>query len=385
MKRDPHHLALTTTLSTGAFAGLVWPRLLHAAGLALRPARIGLGVFALVAVGLIDRLPTLWNKDGAGVLAAWAQRVPEQAGRVRAGIVSGDVGAIGAGLGDLFVRTPRSLFAAAPLSTAVILLLALPVWGMFVLAISRSAATEAGGSERLGWSDALGFARSRWLSGFGVLVTPWVVVYGAILVLAALGWALLNWPWLQVVGGALFVFALPLGLLGVVAMLGLLLGGWMLVPAVACEGSDAIDALQRVYAYTIAKPARIAAYVLILAVAGVLCIGAAEVVGRLVSEFTFRAATLWVHEPLAGMMRGEGTADEAATWSREAAAASVRFWTRVPLLLLAGYAVSYLCCAGTMLYLVVRRVCDGQDMGELWRPGMVPGTYAPELAEDGDE
>jgi hypothetical protein len=57
----------------------------------------------------------------------------------------------------------------------------------------------------------------------------------------------------------------------------------------------------------------------------------------------------------------------------------VRRWTEVFRLAGAGAIVSYIWCALTGLFLVMRRVCDGQEISELWWPGMVPGTTAPSV------
>src|SRR5688500_2124722 len=43
---------------------LVWPRLLAAARLALRPARLGLSMVVLVLIGLIAQVPRLWIQAG---------------------------------------------------------------------------------------------------------------------------------------------------------------------------------------------------------------------------------------------------------------------------------------------------------------------------------
>lgn len=373
---------------TDFVSALIWPKLLHAAGLALRPARIGLAVFALVLVAVVDRLPGLWNREGAGAIVGWLTRVPDAATRVRAGLASADGEQVASGLGEIFFRVPRGLFAQAPFSTALILLLALPVWSVFTLAICRSCAMEFGAGERQTWVKSLAFAWSRWLSGVGVMLTPWVTMYAVALALAVLGWLTLNWTGVQVVAAALFVVAIVLGSLGVIAVLGLVLGGPMLVPTVACESADAIDALQRVYAYVIARPARLAAYLLVLMAVGLLCVGSVGVVAHLVTTFSLRASTVWVHEPLASILRGEVPREAVEpAWSRDTAASMVRFWLAIPALLAAGYLVSYVCCAGTLLYLGMRRLCDGQEMGELWQPGMVPGTYAPEqvAGEDPEE
>jgi hypothetical protein len=55
-------------------------------------------------------------------------------------------------------------------------------------------------------------------------------------------------------------------------------------------------------------------------------------------------------------------------------------WTLVPFGLLAGFVVSYILCAGTILYLLMRKLADGQEVEEIWMPGMVPGTAAAATA-----
>ena len=397
MKDNRRFPSFDPALGPGPFASLFWPKLLHAAGLALRPQRVLLGMFGVLLIALADRLPVLWNKGGAQAFQSWLAGAVESLGRVRSGLTGADPGLVGGGLGSIFISSPRELFAHAPLGTLVTLLISLPAWALLSLAVCRSCATEFALGERLTWPESVAFARSRWLSGIGVLLSPWIVLYSTILLLAILGWVLLRWPYVQVLGGAVYVIALPLGVLGVVVLLGLLLGGWMLVPAVACEGSDWIDGVQRVYAYAVARPARLAAYLVVLAIAGVLCIGAAWVVTHLIAGFTFRASMLWLPDTTAANLSGR------TLWMHQAADASdaadaiadtdaggsaarglVGFWTRLPLWLALGYAASYICCAGTVLYLTMRRVCDGQDIGELWKPGMIPGTGAP-VSPEGEE
>jgi hypothetical protein len=49
----------------------------------------------------------------------------------------------------------------------------------------------------------------------------------------------------------------------------------------------------------------------------------------------------------------------------------VRFWTLIPVVLVLASLASCAVAAITMVYLAMRRVCDGQDVAELWVPGMV--------------
>ncbi|MEN0020959.1 MAG: hypothetical protein AAF747_08775, partial [Planctomycetota bacterium] len=56
----------------------------------------------------------------------------------------------------------------------------------------------------------------------------------------------------------------------------------------------------------------------------------------------------------------------------ETTLAIVRWWLSVPSLLVLAMAASYTMSAGSVLYLAMRRVCDGQDPSELWDPATVP-------------
>jgi hypothetical protein len=79
---------------------------------------------------------------------------------------------------------------------------------------------------------------------------------------------------------------------------------------------------------------------------------------------------------LAGFVQEEGGEDAEAAesepsgpiathgWSRRV----VNFWTGALELLLGAFFVSYFFTASTILYLLLRRLCDGQDVAELWMP-----------------
>jgi hypothetical protein len=64
-------------------------------------------------------------------------------------------------------------------------------------------------------------------------------------------------------------------------------------------------------------------------------------------------------------------------WHNSWAGALVHFWQRVVIDLVAAYVIAYLFTASTALYLLMRRACDGQDIEEIWVPGLTPGTLVP--------
>jgi hypothetical protein len=53
----------------------------------------------------------------------------------------------------------------------------------------------------------------------------------------------------------------------------------------------------------------------------------------------------------------------------------INLWLAVPIGVLAAYLLSLVLTVSTMVYLIMRRVVDGQDIGELWVPSPeVPGV-----------
>ena len=66
----------------------------------------------------------------------------------------------------------------------------------------------------------------------------------------------------------------------------------------------------------------------------------------------------------------EGTdeAEEDVEYRRSLGGRLVGGWEGVVMLVVAGYAVSYLMCGFTLAYLGVRRIGDGQDTSEIWMP-----------------
>ncbi|RMH65632.1 MAG: hypothetical protein D6685_05760 [Bacteroidetes bacterium] len=49
---------------------------------------------------------------------------------------------------------------------------------------------------------------------------------------------------------------------------------------------------------------------------------------------------------------------------------------KLPALLLSAYALSLVHCSGTVLYLLIRAANDGQEVSEVWMPGLIEGTQA---------
>jgi len=354
---------------TGLLDELCWPRLLRAPRLALRPDRLGLGVIGIVVIGLLGTLPSLWD-EGPGLLPLLVETKIEGLMGVTLGVLSLDVARIADGL-DLLSRLPGRIWSEYPVSAIVLGVPILVVWAIVGGGISRSAACDHAQGVRIDWPRALGFGLSRWFGFSAALVSP-LVVAGVLLVgVVIAGGVLFALPGLRIIGALLYPLMLLAGALAAFALAVWVFAGAMLVPAVACEGTDAIDSVQRSYNYAVTRPLRLIAYLAILVVTGIVTVGGGVLLARATVVLTASAAGAVLGSSADAVLAGEsmGGADGVASFL-------VGMWSGIPLLLVSGYAVSYFFSASTLLYLLMRRVVDGQDASEIWMPGLIEGTLA---------
>lgn len=362
-------------------ADLVWPKLLRVGRLAVRPARIGLGVFYLI--GCMVLIGTAGVIDGDS-----ARNVLFDAGRTAAlglwsaarGLVIGDTGAVSNGLRLAFIHEPIAALKQSPLASVLITPLLL-VWTVIIGgAISRTAGTELSIHRTTSWPEAVGLSMRRWRTLTAAAALPLVLLWLLVFALTTAGWALFTLSWVNAVGGLLWGLFLLGGLVGAVLIVGAALGHGLVTPGVMCEGSDAIDAVQHAYSMALGRPLRLLLYAAILVTQGLVFALIVLVVIRISVELSHSAAGAWSGE------RGRAVLGAASLIDAEGqsppptdtiASTMVRRWTEVFRLAGAGAIVSYFWCAATALFLVMRRVCDGQEISELWSPGMVPGTTAP--------
>lgn len=338
---------------------LLWPKLFRAAPLALQPGHIGLALFTLAAVGLIGIANTWFGAEmNFFELISSARHAPPAADAARAG----PVGIVLARAGALISQHPLNvLLQGVPI---------LAVLAVGIGAIARMAAAEFSAGVNMTWTEGLAFVIKRWPSALGVAFAVPVLIGVIALLLAALGWAFLQLPGLDILAAVGFIFAVLLSLLGAVLTLGVLLGHSMLIPALACEGTDAIDALQRVYAYILAKPGRLVAYSLVLAI---ILAATALAMFAIASgtDYLARSATgAWLGESASAIVNpdapGSGVESPAAT--RTIAAEIVSFWIGLVWMICAAGVFATYVSGSTILYLIMRQATDGQDWGELWFP-----------------
>lgn len=370
---------------------LLWPRILRAPALALSPSRLITGAvcaFLLAALLYVVALltpaqpqtqaraqptqPTVLERIATEPLAppAGAHEELELVGRRFDVIIDNIVGSITA-LDPLPLA--RSVgYAAVVIRDTVMqspllsLLVGIPLIAILALAgasISRSAAIEFAQGRFASRDDTLGFALRRARQFVGAVVGP--VVFSALLfLLIAIGGLLLSVPLVDIVGAILYAVGLALGVVATVVLMLHVVALPLIVPALAIEGSDGFDAVQRAYAYVIGRPLRYLLYAVLLMTLGALAAAVFTMIASTAIGMTDWAATFFTNDAASRVLSGQG--EMGAT--KSSAHQIVQIWRTVVELLTAGYVISLFFTSSTLLYLVTRRVCDGQDVNEIWEP-----------------
>ncbi|MGD9690122.1 MAG: hypothetical protein AB7K52_10760 [Phycisphaerales bacterium] len=364
-------------------SGLLWTKLLRSASLALNPGRLWLCSFLLVAVFALD---TTWHALFGGrepgplvaCLADLRRPIADLVGalfpHVQAGawVWTPDLGAAGKAMIDLFITVPQGMIVSpegglvSGLFAVVILVpVAVVLTAVCGGAVCRSVAVEFATGRSIPWTRALAFGLSRWGSLVGALIGPLAIVWTICLLLVAAGW-LMTWPLLNILGALLFPFVLLASLAAALAMVAYVVGHMMLMPAVACDGADGFDAVQRAYAYAYGRPLRLVSYLAVLLLQGVVA-------------FLLLASVIWLGMALAERLTGlSGTESPAGgaggVWLDGAARRLVRFWNAIVRIVAASYALSLYFAGSTVLYLLMRKLNDDQDPRDLWMPGLVEGA-----------
>jgi hypothetical protein len=244
-------------------------------------------------------------------------------------------------------------------------------WGILGGAICRSAAVQAGQGRREDWITSLAFGLARWGQLLVLTLLPWVCLAMLLAVGLGLGWALFATPAIMGVGGVLFLGFILLAFLCVLIASANVLAWPMTTPALTCEGTDSVDAVQRGWAYVFARPVRLFLSLLLLgaqlAIMLAILSWLVEATLHVAAWFTTRWADASHAEELRRAIL-DPTRDGLGGGSARSGTAGISFWCRVLRLLIPAYALSYFFSAGTLLYLSMRRACDGQDPAEIWEP-----------------
>jgi hypothetical protein len=319
-----------------------------------------------------------------------------------------------------FARPFVAMFEAKSPAGFLFLLLCgvweLLVWGLIGGAITRIAALKFTRDEAPGLLAALKHSFSKWPS---YSLPPLVALAGASLFaiqLVVLG-LFMRVEVLAFLAALVWPFALLLGLMIAVLLIGALIGWPLMWATVSVEGTDAFDALSRSYAYVYHRPWRLlwyAMFALFLAVVSMFVVKlfASSAISLANWSIDWGLDDTTMHRvvspeappntaPKLNLSVGDNASVDIATPDASSDASDlgrtlsatksiIDFWKAIVALLVAGYQAGFLWVAAVGIYLLLRRDIDGVQTSEVFvdqaeeygMPPLIddPSTGIPEVA-----
>ncbi len=244
-------------------------------------------------------------------------------------------------------------------------------WSLLGGAISRIAVVEAASGQRPTMSEGVSYAFRRWLA-FALMPLVPLIFFGLLALLLAVAGLLFHIAVLDIVAALLWVIAIPIGLILASGLIGWLGAVNLMYPALAAEGSDLFDGVSRSYSYVVTRPWRFIFHTLVALGYGAVTYLFVGLVVFLALYLAHWATGAW--SPFGQLMPqpqlGElgYTIQGAGGWSDQIAATVIKVWVMLTIGLVAAYAVSYYFCAYGLIYLLLRKACDGTDAAQVYQP-----------------
>lgn len=265
----------------------------------------------------------------------------------------------------------------------------LMLWYIGGCTISRSAATEFAIEQTTRWTHGLAFSLKRWIPLTATVVLP-AVLTGLGVGMLTLGGYLLGIPWLNVaVAATLYGLALFGSFLLACLILLFAIAQPLFVPAVAVESADTPDALSRAFSYVKNRPVHYLLYTLVLSFQGIVGYLIVILLATTTLQLIATGLDMAGHSELSRLVGTNMFLDRPAIWDHSGlgevpsshwTARIINVWNTLVVALVCGWVVSYVFSARVALYFVMRNAVDRQDMHELWLPGLIEGTMAPDRA-----
>ena len=344
-------------------AGLIWPTLLRSPAMAVQPPRVLVGLFTVAAVALVAWLfDGALGMFGAEPLAAPAlEQVTSGLDTAAARLIALDLAGSAAALADAVFGVAVRASGERPVAAAALLLLLAPVWMTGGGAIARMVGGDVAGRMNMSTAEALSFSIRNALSFAGAILIPIVLMGALALALKLAGWALLSVTVIDLIGGVGYGLMIAVGFALILLIVGFGAGQALLAPAVAVEGGDAMDAVQRAYAYVIGRPGRAILYGGFALAQGAIVFVIARWIVAGALGMTDRLSTAWLGADRARALLGYGGAD-----GQPLAGWLIGEWHSLVWAILAGFVVSLYFTSATIVYMLLRRVNDEQDLREVW-------------------
>ena len=203
--------------------------------------------------------------------------------------------------------------------------------------------------------------------------------------LMVMGLILLNVPWLNLIGGVLYGIALLLGLLVALVAVGYAVSFPLLIPAVVVENCGGGEAVQRSFSYLLSKTLLFVGYIGLLIIAMVFGYLVVRLIANLTLDLTANIVGSWTFNL---SLHGAGSLQDAIvpavhiSWYESMAGFLIGLWETIVHDIMIGWIFSGFFSASSMVYLLLRYACDGQDTRDIWWKGISRGTAIPSEHDD---
>lgn len=269
-------------------------------------------------------------------------------------------------------------------------LIVFAVFSLLILAltgasIARLSALELAGIDRPPLKDVFLFALTRLWTFIKAPVMPFVIVLviGVVIALLAMVGAI---PWLgPIIIGVLFFLTLAVCFVLMLLLLGVLGGFNLLYPTIAVEGADSFDAMSRSFAYVYSRPWRLLFYTVTALIYGVITFlfVSFAVYLILLLAHTFVGWGMGLFGAHYGTYSGAPALDTlwpapqflrlvqpinwyAMSWAEFTGALFLHFWLFLLITGIGAYVISYYFSSHTIIYLLLRRSVDGQNLRDVY-------------------
>ena len=265
-------------------------------------------------------------------------------------------------------------------------------------AVCRCAALEYAQNEKPGFFEAIEFAGKKYSSLVSASLLPGVLMLAPAVLSLGIG-AMGAIPWLgELLIGVLFGLLVLMGLAIIGLALGTTAGGLLLFPAVAYEGTTGRDAIGRAISYVLSKPLWMLFYIFMAGLFGtffyllirlVVFLALKVVYGLLAGGMLMAGGgaeklnRLWTGPEMFSLM---GQTSASANWSESIGSFLIYLFFLLIIGLLAAYVLSYIFCASTIVYALMRKKVDAVEAEAVYIPlayEQTDATASSELSGNG--
>ncbi|MBW8042353.1 MAG: hypothetical protein FVQ85_20480 [Planctomycetes bacterium] len=243
-------------------------------------------------------------------------------------------------------------------------------------AICRIAALQFAQNEKPGLTEALRFSIKKFTSFVTSPLIPMIIIIAAGLLIFLLG-LIGNIRWAgELIMAVFMLLALITGAFIAVASIGTVAGFSLMFPAVAYDGSDCLDAINRSFSYVFARPWRMGFYTVTAAVYGAICYVFVRFFAFLLLLCTYlflqlglnnqKLATIWPAPTFMNLVDSPDLA--AANLSVKIAAFIVYLFLLAVVVLVVSFIISFYFSANTIIYSLMRKKVDNTALEDVYSP-----------------